>query len=207
MSIYRLYIKRMIDLILSFALMMMLFPLILLIFISQIFVYKLDVFYLQQRNGLREQVFTLFKFRTMKDTHDLSGLLLPDPCRVTTLGKLLRFFSLDELPNLVNVLLGHMSLVGPRPLPVHYLSKMDSSQKSRFNVRPGLTGLAQVSGRNDLNWSRKMELDLVYVKKMSFFLDLKIIFRTLPVLFASSEVKEIEKISFDNYVPNFNNKE
>lgn len=169
----------------------------------QILIYKRNVFYLQQRCGLGERPFTLIKFRTMKDIYDSSGKLLPDSMRLTKLGELLRFFSLDELPNLTNVLLGHMSIVGPRPLPIRYLASMNKLQRNRYSVRPGITGLAQVSGRNELLWTKKISLDLVYVEKISLFIDLKIIFRTLLVLFGANENKDVKEISFDNYEPNF----
>ena len=139
----------------------------------------------------------------MKDCYDSSGKLLPDSLRLTKLGKLLRFYSLDELPNLANVLLGHMSLVGPRPLPIRYLANMNMLQRNRHNIRPGVTGLAQVSGRNELVWTKKISLDLIYVENISLFLDLKIIFRTLLVLFGTNENNDIKEISFDSYEPNF----
>jgi undecaprenyl phosphate N,N'-diacetylbacillosamine 1-phosphate transferase len=201
--IYSKYFKRICDILGSLLLVTIFLPLILLICFFQILIYKRDVFYLQQRCGLRERVFILIKFRTMKDVYDSSGKLLPDSMRLTKFGKLLRFFSLDEIPNLVNVLSGHMSMVGPRPLPIRYLASMNKLQRNRYSVRPGITGLAQVSGRNELMWTKKISLDLVYVEKLSLLFDLKIIFKTLLVLFGANENKDIEEISFDNYEPNF----
>lgn len=203
MRIYSKYFKRICDILGSLLLVTIFLPLIFIICFFQIAIYKRDVFYLQQRCGFREKVFTLIKFRTMKDIYDSSGILLPDSMRLTKFGKLLRFSSLDEIPNLANVLLGHMSMVGPRPLPIRYLASMNKLQRNRYNVRPGLTGLAQVSGRNELLWSKKILLDLVYVEEISLSLDLKIIFRTLLVLFGANENKDIKEISFDNYEPNF----
>jgi|LakMenEpi03Aug12_release.lakeMendotaPanAssembly.Ray.scaffolds.fasta_scaffold908850_2 undecaprenyl phosphate N,N'-diacetylbacillosamine 1-phosphate transferase len=200
MMIYRNYIKRISDFIFSLLVLVTLSPLILIICIVQFSIYKFDVFYFQPRTGFKEKKFTIIKFRTMKDSFDQFGKLLPDSNRVTKFGKFLRLSSLDELPNLVNVVLGHMSIVGPRPLPIKYLSKMSNSQRVRYSVKPGITGLAQISGRNELNWSTKISLDLIYVKKTSLLLDLKIVMRTLMVLFDPTEAREI---SFDHYEPNF----
>ena len=203
MKIYSKYFKRICDILGSLLLITMFLPLITGIYLIQIVIYKNKVFYLQQRCGLGEKVFILIKFRTMRDIYDSSGKLLPDSIRLTKFGELLRFFSLDELPNLANVLLGHISIVGPRPLPLRYLANMNKLQKNRYSVRPGITGLAQVSGRNELVWAKKIALDLVYVEKISLFLDLKIVFRTLLVLFGANENKDIKEISFENYEPNF----
>lgn len=200
---YSKYFKRVSDILGSLLLILMFLPLILVICFCQILIHKRSVFYLQQRCGLGEREFTLIKFRTMKDRYDSLGKLLPDSMRLTKLGNLLRFYSLDELPNLVNVLVGHMSLVGPRPLPMRYLANMNLLQRNRHSVRPGITGLAQVSGRNAISWTKKISLDLIYVENISLFLDLKIIFRTLLVLFGTNENSEIKEISFDNYEPNF----
>jgi lipopolysaccharide/colanic/teichoic acid biosynthesis glycosyltransferase len=203
MKIYSKYYKRVCDILGSFLLITIFLPLILMISFCQILIYKRSIFYFQQRCGLGERAFILIKFRTMKDCYDSSGKLLPDSLRLTKLGKLLRFYSLDELPNLANVLVGHMSLVGPRPLPMRYLANMNMLQRNRHNIRPGVTGLAQVSGRNELVWTKKISLDLIYVENISLFLDLKIIFRTLLVLFGTNENNDIKEISFDSYEPNF----
>lgn len=137
------------------------------------------VFFRQKRPGYQEAIFELIKFRTMTDDRDINGNLLPDALRLTPFGRWLRSTSLDELPELLNVLKGEMSLVGPRPLLVKYLSRYNSQQRRRHDVRPGLTGWVQVNGRNALNWEQKFEFDIWYVDHQSFRLDLQILFRTV----------------------------
>jgi undecaprenyl phosphate N,N'-diacetylbacillosamine 1-phosphate transferase len=137
------------------------------------------VLFKQQRPGLNEKIFTLYKFRTMTDKRDQKGNLLPDKIRLTRLGRFLRASSIDELPELFNVLKGDMSVIGPRPLLVEYLPLYDKRQKRRHEVRPGLSGLAQISGRNTINWEEKFDLDVQYVKNISFTGDWKIIFLTI----------------------------
>lgn len=137
------------------------------------------VFFRQKRPGYQEAIFELIKFRTMTDDRDINGNLLPDAVRLTPFGRWLRSTSLDELPELLNVLKGEMSLVGPRPLLVKYLSRYNPQQRRRHDVRPGLTGWVQVKGRNALNWEQKFEFDIWYVDHQSFWLDLQILFRTV----------------------------
>jgi lipopolysaccharide/colanic/teichoic acid biosynthesis glycosyltransferase len=169
----------------------------------QVIIYNGKIFYFQYRTGLEEVNFQIIKFKTMKDIYGPSKKLLPDSHRLTKFGKFLRFLSLDELPNFLNVLLGQMSIVGPRPLPVKYARKMSKHQRKRFSVRPGITGLAQVSGRNNLDWNEKIKLDIVYINQINLIFDFKIILRSLFVLTGSNENKEISGISIDNYEPNF----
>jgi lipopolysaccharide/colanic/teichoic acid biosynthesis glycosyltransferase len=169
----------------------------------QVIIYNGKIFYFQYRTGLEEVSFQIIKFKTMKDIYGPSKKLLPDSHRLTKFGKFLRFFSLDELPNFFNVLWGQMSIVGPRPLPVKYASKMSKHQRKRFSVRPGITGLAQVSGRNNLDWNEKIKLDIIYINRIKLIFDFKIILRSLFVLTGSNENKEISGISIDNYEPNF----
>lgn len=140
------------------------------------------VFFRQQRPGLNGKIFSVVKFRTMNDKHDESGALLPDEERLDGFGRMLRSTSLDELPELFNILKGDMSLVGPRPLLVEYLSRYNERQAHRHDVRPGLTGLAQVLGRNRLSWDEKFEADMKYVEKITFLGDLKILFDTLGIV-------------------------
>lgn len=137
------------------------------------------IFFRQKRPGHQEAIFELIKFRTMTDDRDINGDLLPDAVRLTPFGRWLRSTSLDELPELLNVLKGEMSLVGPRPLLVKYLSRYNPQQRRRHEVRPGLTGWVQVNGRNALNWEQKFEFDTWYVDHQSFWLDLQILFRTV----------------------------
>ncbi|MDI3508721.1 MAG: hypothetical protein PWP48_2034 [Clostridiales bacterium] len=142
------------------------------------------VIFKQKRPGLNERIFTLYKFRTMTDEKDENGHLLPDEVRLTKFGKFLRSTSIDELPELFNILKGDMSIVGPRPLLVQYLPLYDAHQRRRHEVRPGLTGLAQVSGRNAISWEDRFNLDVQYVDNVSFINDWKIIFLTVKKVFA-----------------------
>ena len=142
-----------------------------------------------ERPGLNEELFTIYKFRSMTDKRDPNGVLLPDDQRLTHFGKLLRSTSLDELPSLFNILNGDMSVVGPRPLLVEYLDLYNEEQKRRHNVRPGLTGLAQISGRNEATWIRRLELDIEYVEKISITLDIKILLITLKKVFVREGIE------------------
>jgi undecaprenyl phosphate N,N'-diacetylbacillosamine 1-phosphate transferase len=176
---YKRFGKRTIDLILSLALILLSLPITLIcILLIRINLGK-PVFFVQKRPGHNEKIFSLIKLRTMQDFKDNSGNLLPDNERMTNLGRFLRSTSIDELPEFWNVLKGEMSLVGPRPLLPQYLSRYSEKQSKRHLVRPGLTGLAQINGRNNLDWNKKFELDIYYVENLSFFLDLKIIFITV----------------------------
>lgn len=179
MRIYGKYVKRPLDFLLSLIGIVVLSPVLL---ITAIFVrMKLGspVLFRQKRPGKDEKIFTLYKFRTMTDEKDEAGNLLPDEARLTSFGKMLRSTSLDELPELFNILKGDMSIVGPRPLLVEYLPLYNKEQKKRHNVRPGLTGWAQVNGRNKVSWEERFALDVEYVENISFLLDLKIIFLTV----------------------------
>lgn len=140
------------------------------------------VFFVQERPGRNEKIFKLYKFRTMTDQKDEDGNLLPDELRLTPLGQMLRTTSIDELPELWNILKGDMSIVGPRPLLVDYLKEYNSEQKCRHNVRPGLTGLAQIMGRNNISWDEKFKYDIAYVKNVSLKLDIQIILKTIRVV-------------------------
>lgn len=177
--IYKKYIKRPMDFILSLLAIIALSPVILITaFLVRV---KLGspVLFRQKRPGLNEKIFTIYKFRTMTDKKDENGALLPDEVRLTRFGKFLRSTSLDELPELFNILKGDMSIVGPRPLLIQYLPLYNEHQKRRHEVRPGLSGLAQISGRNALSWEDKFNLDVEYVDNISFMGDWKIIFLTI----------------------------
>lgn len=182
-GVYRRYVKRPMDFILSFCALIALLPV--LLFIAIIVRIKLGstVIFKQKRPGLNEKIFTLYKFRTMTDERNDKGELLGDEIRLTKFGKFLRSTSLDELPELFNILKGEMSIIGPRPLLVQYLPLYNSHQKRRHEVRPGLSGLAQVSGRNAISWEGKFNLDVQYVDNVSFFGDMRIIFLTLKKAF------------------------
>lgn len=176
---YRRYFKRPLDFVLSLAAIIILSPILLLIALLVRIKLGSPVIFKQQRPGMNEKIFTLYKFRTMTDERDEKGELLPDEMRLTDFGKFLRASSLDELPELFNILKGDMSIVGPRPLLIEYLPLYNAHQRRRHEVRPGLTGLAQVNGRNAISWEEKFNYDVEYVDNLSFFLDVKIIFLTI----------------------------
>lgn len=171
--------KRLIDLFLASLGLFLLLPLLLLLVILIRFLLGSPVIFLQKRPGLHGQLFTIIKFRTMVDRRDMQGKLLPDAERMTRFGSFLRSSSLDELPELINVLRGEMSLVGPRPLMVEYLPRYNADQARRHLVLPGITGWAQVNGRNEISWEEKFRLDVWYVDHQSLSLDFKILFMTL----------------------------
>ena len=170
--------KRLIDISISSGLLFIFFPLLLLISLINIFFHNGKIFFIQDRTGYNGNVFKIIKFKTMNDNADKKGELLSDGERLTKIGRILRSSSLDELPTLWNVLVGHMSLVGPRPLLVKYLDRYNDSQLRRLEVKPGLTGWAQINGRNLISWEKKFEYDVWYVENRSFKLDLIIIFKT-----------------------------
>lgn len=177
-NIYRRHIKRPLDFILSILAILILSPLFLILAI--LIRYKLGspVLFIQKRPGLNEKIFKMYKFRTMTDSRDSNGELLPDNERLTKFGRLLRSTSLDELPEFFNILIGNMSFVGPRPLYTSYLPYYSKKEKLRHTVRPGLTGWAQVNGRNFLAWDQRLEKDVEYASKLNFMFDLKIIYMT-----------------------------
>lgn len=173
--------KRLVDLTLSIFLLFALSPLFLILTIIVWLSFGRDPFFIQKRPGLLEKPFSIIKFRTMTNCCDSEGQLLPDHLRVTSLGKFLRKQSLDELPQLINIIKGEMSFVGPRPLLTEYLPLYNSQQRKRHLIRPGITGLAQVNGRNLLSWQEKFDLDIRYVETMSLLLDLKIMYQTFLI--------------------------
>ncbi|MDD3305855.1 MAG: sugar transferase [Acetobacterium sp.] len=181
--LYKRFIKRPLDFCLSLLAIIVLSPVFLVLVLMIRTKLGSPVIFKQQRPGLNERIFTLYKFRTMTDQRDDKGALLPDDKRLTRFGNLLRSTSLDELPELLNVLKGDMAVIGPRPLLVQYLPLYNESQKRRHQVRPGLSGLAQVNGRNAISWEEKFNLDIEYVDTVSFVGDWKIIFLTLKKVF------------------------
>lgn len=172
-------IKRLMDITLSVVLLVLLSPVLLIISILVAWQHGLPILFRQKRPGFQEKIFTITKFRTMRDLKDAQGNLLPDAKRLTKLGRFLRATSLDELPELINILKGEMSLVGPRPLLIEYLPLYNTEQSRRHDVLPGMTGWAQINGRNALTWQEKFDLDIWYVDHWSFWLDIKIIAITL----------------------------
>ena len=187
-GIYRNYLKRPLDFILSLTGIIVLSPLLIIITILVRIKLGSPVIFRQKRPGLNEKIFTLYKFRTMTDERDENAELLPDEQRLTGFGKFLRSTSLDELPELFNILKGDMSIVGPRPLLVEYLPYYTEEEMKRHSVIPGITGLAQVSGRNNLNWDERFKKDIEYVEKCSFVLDIKIFFLTILKVVKKSDV-------------------
>jgi len=171
--------KRFLDLVLTLLLLILTSPLIFLVWLTLFFTNRGYPFFFQKRPGLNEKIFLLVKFKTMKEAYDDQGILLEDEKRLTGLGKLVRSTSLDELPQLWNVLIGDMSLIGPRPLLEEYLVLYSKEQNKRHSVKPGITGWAQVNGRNDMTWEKRFQLDIWYVENFSFLLDLKIIKMTI----------------------------
>lgn len=187
---YKNYIKRFLDFTLSLLALILLSPVMLIIAILVRIKLGTPVIFKQQRPGKNEKIFTLYKFRTMTDKKDENGNLLPDSERLTKFGKLLRSTSLDELPELVNIIKGDMAIVGPRPLLVGYLPLYNEEQKHRHDVRPGLTGLAQVNGRNSISWEEKFKDDLKYVNKITFIGDTKIILKTVGKVFKREGISQ-----------------
>ena len=176
---YKLFIKPFLDFIFALSALIILSPFLLILIIILIFVNKGKPFFIQERTGKDGQIFRLIKFRTMIDKVNKYGAPLSDNKRITRVGKFMRLFSIDELPQLVNVLTGKMSFVGPRPLLKKYLALYNSSQAKRHKVVPGITGWAQVNGRNMISWTQKFQYDVWYVDNLTFLLDMKIIFTTI----------------------------
>ena len=176
---YKIFFKPLLDFILSLLGLIISSPLFLIVIIALLFANKGKVFFLQNRPGKNGKIFKIIKFRTMNNKRDAHGNLLPDVERLTKIGKLVRKTSLDEIPQLINVLLGNMSLIGPRPLLPEYLPLYNDFQKKRHLIKPGITGWAQINGRNAVEWEKKFMFDVWYVENMSFFLDLQIMFLTL----------------------------
>lgn len=179
MDPYRYWIKPLADRLIALLLLVLLAPLLLLLILLLAIRQRGRVFFVQQRAGYRGRTFRLVKFKTMLDTRDEQGELLPDEQRITAIGRVLRRSSLDELPQLLNVVAGQLSLIGPRPLLPQYLPYYDRDQARRHDVRPGITGWAQVNGRNALNWPERFALDVWYVDHLSWKLDLYILWRTM----------------------------
>lgn len=180
---YKKYMKRLLDFLLSLIAIIVLSPVLLIVYILVRIKLGTPAIFKQKRPGKDEKIFTLYKFRTMTDEKDENGNLLPDEKRLTKFGKMLRSTSLDELPELINILKGDMAIVGPRPLLVEYLELYNEQQKHRHDVRPGLTGLAQVNGRNALSWEDKFNTDIVYINNVTFLEDIKIVLKTIQKVF------------------------
>ena len=175
---YKFFLKRIFDFLLSLTAILLLSPLLLILIIAGMVKMGGNPFFTQERPGKNGKIFKLVKFKSMNNKRDENGELLPDEVRLTNYGRFIRNTSLDELPELINILKGDMAIVGPRPLLVRYLTRYNDTQARRHEVRPGLTGLAQVNGRNAISWEEKFRYDVEYVDKVSLLLDIKIILKT-----------------------------
>lgn len=186
---YRNYIKRLLDIICSLLGLIILSPLLLVVIVVMFFANKgAGIFFSQARPGRGERLFNMYKFKSMTDERDAAGNLLPDAQRLTAMGRFIRKTSIDELPQLWNVLRGDMSLVGPRPFLAEYLQLMKPHQRKRYEVRPGITGLAQINGRNKLSYQHRFKYDVWYVNNLSFALDVKIILETIALTLKMKDV-------------------
>jgi undecaprenyl phosphate N,N'-diacetylbacillosamine 1-phosphate transferase len=179
-----------IDTIISFLGLLVLLPFLAVITLLLLVVNKGNPFFIHERAGQHGKPFKLYKFRTMTGKRDSLGTLLPDKDRITTIGRIIRSTSLDELPQLVNVFLGHMSLIGPRPLPVKYLNRYNQNQARRHLIKPGMTGWAQVNGRNTISWEKKFAYDVYYVENLNFIFDMKILWLTLKKVLVREGINE-----------------
>jgi len=191
--------KRIIDVILSLTAIIMLSPILLIVTVLIRFKLGSPVLFSQERPGKNEKIFRMYKFRSMTDERDAKGELLSDEIRLTPFGKKLRATSLDELPELVNILKGDMSIIGPRPLLVRYLPLYNEDQQRRHHVRPGLTGLAQINGRNAISWSEKFKYDVEYVKRVTFVGDLKIFCGTIFSVFKKTGISSETSVTMEEF--------
>lgn len=187
-GIYRKFLKRPMDFILSLIAIIVLSPVLIIVGVLVRVKLGSPILFKQKRPGLNEKIFTMYKFRTMTDEKDENGELLPDSVRLTSFGRMLRSTSLDELPELFNILKGDMSIVGPRPLLERYLPYYTGYERNRHSVRPGLTGLSQVNGRNLLEWNKRLSLDVEYAQNISLFIDIRIVFLTIKKVITKQDV-------------------
>ncbi len=203
MIMYSLFLKRFIDFVIVFCMLAIIWPILLLVGIWLYFANKgTGVFFIQKRPGKNERIFKVIKFKTMTDKRGIDGKLLSDEERLTEIGKFIRSTSIDELPQLFNVLKGDMALIGPRPLLPQYLPLYSKEQARRHEVRPGITGWAQVNGRNAISWNKKFELDVWYVDHCSFLLDLKIIFLTIKKVFVREGISSDTSATMEPFTGN-----
>ena len=199
-KLYKLFFKRVIDIFFSLIFILLFWWLYIVVAILVKKKLGSPVLFKQKRPGLNEKIFIMYKFRTMIDKKDEKGDLLPDKDRLTKFGKFLRSTSLDEIPELWNVLKGEMSLVGPRPLLVQYLSKYTKEEKRRHEVKPGITGWAQINGRNNTTWSDRFKNDVYYVENFSFLLDMKIIIQTFLKVIKRRDINQNEDVTMRNFL-------
>jgi undecaprenyl phosphate N,N'-diacetylbacillosamine 1-phosphate transferase len=196
---YKTFFKRMLDFVMAFFGLLLLSPLLIVVTMGLFFVNQGKPFFFQLRPGKDEKIFRIIKFRTMNDKKDVKGNLLPDVERLTRVGSFVRKTSLDEIPQLLNVIKGDMSLIGPRPLLPEYLPFYSEEQKRRHELRPGITGWAQVNGRNTISWHKKFEYDIEYIKKLDFEFDCRIIFLTIKKVLKTEGVNLNEQESSEYF--------
>jgi undecaprenyl phosphate N,N'-diacetylbacillosamine 1-phosphate transferase len=199
---YTHFIKPIGDFFVSLFLLIILSPIILITTFLLLFANNGNIFFFQKRPGFKCKPFTIIKFKTMREAFDLDGIPLPDEIRLTKIGKFIRSVSLDELLQLINVLKGDMSLVGPRPLLMQYLDRYNDEQIKRHDVKPGITGLAQIKGRNAISWEQKFIYDIEYVKSLNFILDLKILLKTIKNVLFRKGISPKDKNIMDEYLGN-----
>ena len=191
--------KRVIDFVLSLLAIIIFLPILLILIILGVVFMGGNPFFTQERPGKDEKIFRLIKFRTMDNRKDKDGKLLPDDIRLNKYGRFLRSTSLDELPELLNILKGDMSIIGPRPLMVRYLSYYTDEERKRHSVRPGLSGYAQVHGRNNVDWAERMKMDVYYADHVSFKMDLKILFETILIVIKREGISVEDMTNFDDF--------
>ncbi len=196
---YRQFFKKLIDIGVSFVLLLLFSPMLILVTIFLFFRNNGKPIFIQSRPGKNGKIFKLIKFKTMNDKKDENGELLPPAKRITPIGKFVRSSSLDEIPQLINVIKGDMSIVGPRPLRVEYLPHYSEEQAKRHNVLPGITGWAQIKGRNAISWEERFKLDVWYVDNVSFVLDLKILFLTVSKVFKKEGVNQKKDVTMEPF--------
>ena len=199
---YRRYIKSILDFSIAFVAFFLLLPIFVIVFIGLYIANQGKPFFFQHRPGKNERIFKIIKFKTMNDKRDSKGDLLPDVYRLTKIGQFVRKISLDELPQLLNVLKGDMSLIGPRPLLPEYLPLYNDIQKIRHNVKPGITGWAQVNGRNAISWGQKFEYDVWYVENVSFLFDCKIVYLTIKKVLNKEGITAENSVSAESFKGN-----
>ncbi len=196
---YKDFVKPLLDFIISLSIVLIMLPIFILILLLLFIANKGKPFFFQLRPGKNEKIFKLMKFRTMNEKTDSEGNILSDANRLTSLGNFIRKTSLDEMPQLINVIKGDMSLIGPRPLLVEYLPLYNNFQKKRHDVKPGITGWAQVNGRNTISWEKKFEYDVWYVNNLSFSLDLKIFLLTIKKVFTSEGINSGTNVTMEKF--------
>jgi len=199
---YKILFKRLFDIVGSITGLLILSPILVTTFLFLVVANKGKVFFLQKRPGRGERLFTIIKFKTMSDTKDQKGYLLSESERITIVGKYIRKFSIDEIPQLINVLIGDMSLIGPRPLLADYLLLYDDFQRRRHMVRPGITGWAQTNGRNAITWEDRFKYDIYYVENISFSLDFKIIINTFKKI-TGNDVTPVDGVVMERFKGNY----